>query len=564
MYLDQITIHNFRSIRDATISLNKHCRILLGKNEAGKSNVLKAIAAVFGEYSVSAKDKRKKIDNEKIDSYYIRAVLKLSDEDLSEIVNRFSEVNILSFEDGVSVMDFAKAVLSDFLICLKIGDGETPYYSYWRFDENKYKTTVGSISIKDGIAALFECAKTYYKDNSFICHYWQYSENYLLPLTVKISEFISKPTSCRGLRNLFILCDRENIKKEFEDALAQDGDYINLLEQVSSKVTSTFRSIWPDFKDTSIQLIPNGPEISIKVTNKARYSFADRSDGFKRFISILLMLSAPSKKGKIGERDIILIDEPDASLYPSSARYLREELLRMGKVSYVVYATHSQYMIDADCIERHLIVEKNNDITTLKSPDSKAEFSEDELLLNAIGTSIFECIRPHNIVFEGWLDKKLFDFYLEQDKTLKKAFKDYGRVYLHGISGAFALCQLLILSGKCFIVVSDSDETSSNKRKDFVKHYPEYENKWRAYADIVSGISTVEDFLKPEYVENYIKENVEGAFTYNYTKSVVKNLESVTKEKERIQEIKVALITQAKKENIRIEEYKTYLKGILV
>ena len=106
---------------------------------------------------------------------------------------------------------------------------------------------------------------------------------------------------------MFILCDRENIKKEFEDALAQDGDYINLLEQVSSKVTSTFRSIWPDFKDTSIQLIPNGPEISIKVTNKARYSFADRSDGFKRFISILLMLSAPSKKGKIGERDIILI-----------------------------------------------------------------------------------------------------------------------------------------------------------------------------------------------------------------------------------------------------------------
>ena len=189
MYLDQITIHNFRSIRDATISLNKHCRILLGKNEAGKSNVLKAIAAVFGEYSVSAKDKRKRIDNEKIDSYYIRAVLKLSDEDLSEIVNRFSEVNILSFEDGVSVMDFAKAVLSDFLICLKIGDGETPYYSYWRFDENKYKTTVGSISIKDGFAALFECAKTYYKENSFICHYWQYSENYLLPLTVKISEF---------------------------------------------------------------------------------------------------------------------------------------------------------------------------------------------------------------------------------------------------------------------------------------------------------------------------------------------------------------------------------------
>ena len=65
MKLDRIEIHNFRSIKDATINFDHHCRILLGKNEAGKSNVLKAIAAIFGDYKISSKDKRKKIDNEK-------------------------------------------------------------------------------------------------------------------------------------------------------------------------------------------------------------------------------------------------------------------------------------------------------------------------------------------------------------------------------------------------------------------------------------------------------------------------------------------------------------------
>ena len=58
MKLTRIEIKNFRSIKDAKISFDHNCLILLGKNEAGKSNVLKAVAAVFGKYMLSNKDKR--------------------------------------------------------------------------------------------------------------------------------------------------------------------------------------------------------------------------------------------------------------------------------------------------------------------------------------------------------------------------------------------------------------------------------------------------------------------------------------------------------------------------
>lgn len=563
MILDRIEIRNFRSIKEATVRFDEHCRILLGKNEAGKSNVLKAIAALFECYKVSAKDKRKKIDNERIDGAYVRAVFKFSDEELSEIISRFSRNNILIFQGGLDLVSLAKDAFRDFLISIKIEEGATPQYSYWDFNDERYIATDGSLSLKDGLSAMFECATELYDENPFVCHYWHYNDNQLLPPSVRISDFISKPSSFQGLKNLFVLCDRENIKKEFDEALAQDGDYINMLDQVSATVTSTFRAIWPDFKNTSILLIPNGPEISIKVSNKARYSFADRSDGFKHFVSILLMLSAPSKKGRIGARDIILIDEPDTSLYPSSARYLRDELLRIGATSYVIYATHSQYMIDAGCLSRHLIVEKNDDITVIKTPNENAQFSEDELLLNAIGTSIFECIRPNNIVFEGWLDKKLFELFLEIDKSYKKVFKDHGRVYLHGISGVMSLCQLLMLAGKSFWIVSDSDETSNNKRKDFVKYYPEYKSNWKGYADAVPEISTVEDFLEADYVESYIKANYDASFSFDTGKNVIKNIEKVTKDKERIQQIKKELITGADKDSIKIDEYKKYLDYII-
>jgi predicted ATP-dependent endonuclease of OLD family len=60
MELNKVHIKNFRSIKDEEIKFNHNCLILLGKNEAGKSNVLKAVAAIFDKYTVTDKDKRKK------------------------------------------------------------------------------------------------------------------------------------------------------------------------------------------------------------------------------------------------------------------------------------------------------------------------------------------------------------------------------------------------------------------------------------------------------------------------------------------------------------------------
>ena len=116
MILDRIEIRNFRSIKEATVRFDEHCRILLGKNEAGKSNILKAIAALFNCYSVSSKDKRKKIDNERIEEAYVRAVVRFSDTELLEIITRFSEKNILVFEGGLDLESFVKDAFREILI----------------------------------------------------------------------------------------------------------------------------------------------------------------------------------------------------------------------------------------------------------------------------------------------------------------------------------------------------------------------------------------------------------------------------------------------------------------
>lgn len=580
MELIKIEIKNFRSIKSETINFDHNCLILLGKNEAGKTNILKAIAAVFGEYKVLNRDKRKRIDNEEIKEYYIRANIKLSETDFSEALKRFNNqytgLENIVFKNTRTLLDYIKTVFFEILVNIKIDEADKVSILHWNYTKKDFEleseiylnakefNIKGVGTIADLKSVFFSIITAMYKENPYNCLYWHYDNSYLLPSSVGISEFITAPSSFKSLENIFILCKRGDVKKEFTDAMSQDGDYENLLEQISKTVTSTFQKIWTDFKDTSIQLRPNGSEISIKVVNKAKYSFEDRSDGFKKFISILLMLSTQSRSNKIGERDIILIDEPDQSLYPTSARLLRDELLKISDKSKVIYSTHSQYMIDSDCIERHLVVEKKDDITTAKKEDENSSFSSDELLRRAIGTSIFECLHEKNIIFEGWLDKELFNKYCKFNKKTNE-FKNVGVVYLGGISGVESLVQIMILANKKFVIVADSDETSNNKKKEFVKNYSEYSNSWLSYADVQKDISTMEDFIIPEHITSHLKD-ISPDFIFNDSKKAIQNIEIVVKnDKVKKQEVKNKLVDSIENKHIKsdYEAYVSQLKDLI-
>lgn len=565
MNLTTIKIKNFRSIKDEEVVFSHNCLVLLGKNEAGKSNVLKAIASVFGKYKVTDKDRRKKIDNERIDENYVRAVIKLSEDDFYKIEEKFntkfSGVENIVFKSDIKLKAYIKKVFHSLLLQIDIANGEEPVFSYYRYDKNDIDLEQqvylsGDLILLDGDKELnlkseiFAIVKSLYLENPINCHYWEYDDKFLLPNSVDINSFKNSPSDHKALENVFQLCGRDNIQEEFQNALSGDGDYSNLLEQVSKKVTSTFQKIWKDFKGTSIELLPNGSEILIKVVGRAKYNCEDRSDGFKRFISILLMLSTRSRANKILENDLIIIDEPDQSLYPTSAQYLKDELIEIGRKSKVVYSTHSQYMIDSENLDRHIVVEKVDDITTLKKEDQYAPYTTDELLRRAIGSSIFECIKPKNIIFEGYLDKKLFNKYCKFSKSENK-FKDYGQIYLAGISGVDCLVSILSSANKKFLIVADSDEASKNKRADFQKHHPEYKANWLAYADVCSSVSTMEDFMKEDYIKSQITLNGHVDYVYQSSKSAIFNIDKAASgDKDKKQELKNTLAQELKKENI--------------
>lgn len=80
MQIKSLHIKNFKSIRELKISDIQSSLILVGKNNTGKSNVLDAIRAVTGDYTVRETD-----FNEKKQNIEILMVLEIAEEDLHQL-----------------------------------------------------------------------------------------------------------------------------------------------------------------------------------------------------------------------------------------------------------------------------------------------------------------------------------------------------------------------------------------------------------------------------------------------------------------------------------------------
>jgi len=167
MELSKIVIKNFRSIKDEQISFDSNCLILLGKNEAGKSNILKAIAAVFGNYPVQDKDKRKRIDTEKIDDYFVRAVLRLSKAEIQTIVNRlkkqFTNHDKIVFNSQKTLIECAEFFLSEILIQINISNDKKPHYSRWLLKNTDFDLIEPLYNIENDIVLTAIGSNSYLK-----------------------------------------------------------------------------------------------------------------------------------------------------------------------------------------------------------------------------------------------------------------------------------------------------------------------------------------------------------------------------------------------------------------
>ncbi|WP_298023445.1 AAA family ATPase, partial [uncultured Campylobacter sp.] len=299
MKLDRFEIKNFRSIKDMAINIEerngKKCIILVGKNEAGKSNILKAISAVFGQYEVSIKDQNK---NATDDKYYIRAIFKLEENDFNVLeTGLFEEYNIKDtniFQNNLDIRNFIKESFNEILLTIKIDDNEEPRLTYWSYktldkkykilrsvyyEQNSKQITVSSkensigneLSINDLKNIIFTNIENYIVNieelyNNMI--FWEYNDQYLLPSSLNIEDFKNDPDICIPLKNIFYLNNITDIEQDIENASKKDKGLHGFLERISKEATKEFRKIWPDLDNIEFIIRKDGEEFDIRIKEK--------------------------------------------------------------------------------------------------------------------------------------------------------------------------------------------------------------------------------------------------------------------------------------------------------
>lgn len=424
MKLKYVQIENFRSINDVDIWFNPSFRILVGKNESGKTNILDALAMLSNDFTPTPQDLREPLPNESpIENALIRFVFELTLEDRQKV---FDELVLEIHPDDVELPILTKSkklyTLRDFCIdrseylftaSLK-ASSNSRQNTYWAIPSS-FKIISGWKKPKEGNTTEFSAyslvnekrfaaeemdqfqnVSTEYinkivgqkiievqKSSTPDVLFWKYDEANILPPSIDLASFAANPETCIPLMNMFRLAGVSDIQKETTEAQHGSPNQLrNLLNRIANHSTSYLRQIWQENKDVEFCLEPNGPNIDITIKENNRYSFSQRSDGFKRFVTFLLMISTSCATDDLTDC-LILIDEPENGIHPSGVRYLRDELKKISKKNYVVVATHSIFMVDEDDIGRHYIVTKKEEKSSVHVPDEH-NLAEEEVIYKAL------------------------------------------------------------------------------------------------------------------------------------------------------------------------------------
>lgn len=595
--LSKVTIKNFLSIKnEQTIKINKDITSIIGKNESGKSTVLKAINKLNG-IKIEVDEKNVELKNQ--DSY-IKGLFILDKQEIDIINEKYEEENDLCFY----TLPNDKGNLY-FEILIK-DTGNTKYYTLYYLDEQKNYVSINkefySRRIFDYIKSISKMYELNKEQDEALNKIYKLSEegikNCIENVLIKLDfpeelmnelnrvseqinskmwidllpayEFIYFSSFDSILKDNVLFDDLEtnqqakNILKisgidieELQDAY-EDGDEQALedlqtqcIEIVSKKFKEIFQQTDTDFK-IKTRFGSAKKDISFftqdKTSGSKTISLSKRSDGFRWYLSLYLTLY-DYLNNQDDKKYILLLDEPNLYLHPGAQRNLLFNVFKNEFINtQVIYTTHSPYMIDSDNSYSIRIVEKNKESYIFNSPTEYAQKNPKmkdvdtttplltALELNISNSLIVDC-NDILITVEGIQDVYILNAMLKITKNTKK-FENVK--FISGMSANKIpyLYSYLYGIGYNVYVLVDNDKDGRKAIMDIIDNDKEDERIEKLFMyDLANSSKT--DFL----LENLFSANDKEKYLPNkstiFYKRIYDNYSDIEFEKETIHNFKV-------------------------
>lgn len=339
-------------------------------------------------------------------------------------------------------------------------------------------------------------------------HYWKYSDEYILPDKIDLKKLVStNGDSCKPFRNcLYGL----NIKiEEINEIILgkNNSNGSNIEDMLNDKINEKINSIWKDFKKEklAIDFKINGTNIIVNLKHKSSYDHKPlyfESDGYKQFFSILFTIDFNCKKDLL-----LLIDEPETHLHPSSIIDLKEILYKFAESNYLIACTHSVYLVDISRLDKYYLVTKPQKASQIKNVENDLE-KFPSLITQAFGTDIFSSymFKKYCFFVEGLTDLKILN------KILGKNIKDFQIIIFHGgsivpyVESYKEMYPKEYFSKNCYVLL-DSDDSGKRNKENLKKESIINEENIVLTDDILEHeCGEIEDIYKDKILKSYILE----------------------------------------------------------
>jgi len=543
MKITKIVIENYKSIKNMVIPMpdpkgqGGGAVFLLGVNESGKSNILEAIHKLgtdFGEetkfYEVCHKSAHEDDEpyadifayaqlSDKEQSYYqnlIAAKFPALKNDVRKIITDEVVKNVYCGKDRWGSAFTTNVNLNGdiaFEKYAKIGNSIVPADSV----EESAADSVKPLTIKDMRSFIPEQCENELNRLFPTVRFWKPSPEHLITDPIDLLEYQAGNIASAPLTHIFYLYgkrDKDSINSTIEMALKNDEKKSELQDKLSKVTTRHINSVWKEHR-VNIKIKIDGSLLKVHVedvdSEHAYYNMTQRSDGFKNFISLLLSLSA-QYEGKILNNNILLLDEPEASMHPGGVRRMRDEILKMGHSNQIFVATHSPSMVDLTTPQRHGIVKKRKMNTSVNFVGERTSMKDEEVMRMAFGIDVVKELLPDNLLLvEGKIDKELLQFAFHELNKEEEEFIFTPTIISTEGDNVHGLATVLDFHGINAIILLDDDRAGKKARKSIIDNQTYFdESNVFTLSDLVDDLpngATIEDLLPVSCIKETLKGN---------------------------------------------------------
>ncbi|MCL7422783.1 MAG: ATP-binding protein [Methylobacter sp.] len=347
MKLIYFSLTNFRSITTAhKISLHQ-TTILIGRNNEGKSNILKGLntaMTILQDHAMSQRRLKMRSIRRRDESSYIW--------------ERDFPIGLQSRKSGLQTIFRLEFTLNDDDVAL--------------FNDNVQSKINGSLTIEIKIG----------KDNVpniRVLEKRGKGSKALNSKSGKIAEFIAKnivfnyiPAIRTDIEAMDVVRDMLMMRMR---VLETEEEYKNALETIRKIQEPVLKELSDQIKIPLKEFLPTVESVTVYIPDDARRlsmrsdfeiivddgtatSLAYKGDGVKSLAALGLLKNRLSTTGA----SIIAIEEPESHLHPAAIHQLNEVIVSLGNNNQVVLTTHNPLFVDRDDIKSNIIVNEGKAI----------------------------------------------------------------------------------------------------------------------------------------------------------------------------------------------------------